>query len=205
MNNTVFRLRQMLLGWGCVGLIYNSTDRWQAPGTVLQPGAIDRLIPFDPAGVWLYLSFFLLIPLAYLAGPTERLRWLRTAFQLSALAAGAVFMAWPTTLSYPPNDGNSLSSSLLAALTSIDSAQNCFPSLHMALTVLAIWALHDARQPAKNVLFWLWGLAIAFSIIQLRRHLFIDLVSGTGLGLAVGWLCQRFVNPPSRLEEGAAT
>jgi len=188
MNNTVFRLRQMLLGWGCVGLLYNSADRWQAPGTVLQPGAIDRLIPFDPSAVWLYLSFFLLIPVAYLACPTERLRWLRTSFQLSALAAGAVFMAWPTTLSYPPNDGNSLSSSLLAALTSIDSAQNCFPSLHMALTVLAVW-----------------GLAIAFSIIHLRRHLFIDLVSGTGLGLAVGWLCHRFVKLPTRLEEGAAT
>lgn len=205
MNDIVFRLWQMLLGWGCVGLIYDSADRWQRAGTVLQPGAIDRLIPFDPAGVWLYLSFFLIVPLAYLACPAERLRWLRTSFQLSALTAGAVFMAWPTTLSYPPSQGDSLSSSLLAALSRIDSAQNCFPSLHMALTVLAIWALHDARQPARNAFFWLWGLAIAFSIVQLRRHLCIDMLAGSALGLGIGWLCRLYVAIPARLEEGGVS
>jgi membrane-associated phospholipid phosphatase len=203
MNYALFRLKQMLLGWGCVGLIYNTSDRWQGVGSVLQPGPIDRLIPFDPAGVWLYLSFFLLIPAAYFACPEKRLIWLRTAFQLAAIGAGAVFLAWPTTLSYPADPGGTLSSTLLAALTQVDSAQNCFPSLHMALTVLAVWALHDDQRPVKNALFWLWGLGIAFSIIQLRRHLFIDLVAGVALGLVVGWLCQRFLPVAARLEEGA--
>lgn len=203
MNNILFRLKQMLLGWGGVGLIYHTADRWQGLGQVLQPGPIDRLIPFDPAGVWLYLSFFLLIPAAYLSCPEKRLIWLRNAFLLAALSAGAVFLAWPTTLSYPADPGGSLSSTLLAALTQVDSAQNCFPSLHMALTVLAIWALHDAERPAKNALFRLWGLGIAYSIIELRRHLFIDLAAGTGLGLAVGWLCRRYLPAAERLEKGA--
>lgn len=205
MNSTLFRLKQMLLGWGCVGLIYNSSDRWQGAGLVLQPGPIDRLIPFDPAGVWLYLSFFLLIPAAYFNCPENRLIWLRSAFQLAALTAGAVFLAWPTTLSYPADPGGTLSSTLLAALTQVDSAQNCFPSLHMALTVLAIQALHDDGRPVKNALFWLWGLGIAFSIIQLRRHLFIDLAAGTGLGLAVGALCRRYLPAAGRLEEGVTS
>lgn len=203
MNSALFRLKQMLLGWGCVGLIYHSADRWQASGNVLQPGPIDRLIPFDPAGIWLYLSFFLLIPIAYFRCPEHRLLWLRSTFQGSALAAGAVFLAWPTTLSYPADPGGTLSSSLLATLAQVDSAQNCFPSLHMALTVLAIWALHDTERPAKNMLFWLWGLGIAFSIIQLRRHLFIDLAAGTALGLAAGGLCRHFFHRPVRIEEGA--
>lgn len=205
MNNALFRLKHMLLGWGCVGLIYNTADRWQGVGQVLQPGPIDQLIPFDPAGVWLYLSFFLLIPAAYFASPEKRLLWLRTAFQLAALTAGAIFLAWPTTLNYPAAPGSSLSSTLLAALSQVDSVQNCFPSLHMALTVLAIWALHDEQRPAKNALFWLWGLGIAFSIIQLRRHLFIDLAAGTGLGLAVGWLCRRYLPFPARLQEGVSS
>jgi len=203
MNSVLFRLKHMLLGWGCVGLIYNTADRWQSVGQVLQPGPIDRLIPFDPAGVWLYLSFFLLIPAAYFSCPEKRLIWLRSAFQLAALTAGAAFLAWPTTLSYPAASGGTLSSSLLAALSQIDSAQNCFPSLHMALTVLAVWALHDDQRPAKNTLFWLWGLGIAFSIIQLRRHLFIDLLAGIALGLLVGWLCRQFLSFSTRLQEGA--
>lgn len=203
MNNALFRLKQMLLGWGFVGLIYNTSDRWQGVGSVLQPGLIDQLIPFDSAGVWLYLSFFLLIPAAYLNCPEKRLIWLRNAFQLAALTAGAIFLAWPTTLSYPPDPGGTLSSTLLTALTQVDSVQNCFPSLHMALTVLAVWALHDDQRPVKNALFWLWWLGIAFSIIQLRRHLFIDLAAGTGLGLAAGWLCRRYLSYPARLQEGA--
>lgn len=203
MNAVLARLKEMLLGWGCIGLVYDTSNRWQGIGQVLQPGPIDRLIPFDPAGVWLYLSFFLLIPIAYFRCPEHRLPWLRNAFQISALTAGVVFLAWPTTLSYPVDSGSTLSSSLLATLTQVDSMQNCFPSLHMALTVLAVWALHDERRPAKNALFWLWGLGIAFSIIQLRRHLFIDLAAGTALGLAAGGLCRRFFRRPIRIEEGA--
>lgn len=205
MNSALFRLKQMLLGWGGVGLIYNTADRWQGLGSVLQPGPIDRLIPFDPAGVWLYLSFFLLIPTAYFACPEKRLIWLRSAFLLAALTAGAVFLAWPTTLSYPAAPGGTLSSTLLATLSQVDSVQNCFPSLHMALTVLAVWALHDKQRPAKNALFWLWGLGIAFSIIQLRRHLFIDLAAGVALGLLVGWLGQRYLPATGRLEEGVTS
>jgi membrane-associated phospholipid phosphatase len=205
MNSALFRLKQMLLGWGGVGLIYHIADRWQGVGSVLQPGPIDRLIPFDPAGVWLYLSFFLLIPAAYFACPEKRLIWLRSAFLLAALMAGAFFLAWPTTLSYPADPGGTLSSTLLAALSQVDSAQNCFPSLHMALTVLAVWALHDEQRPTKNALFWLWGLGIAFSIIQLRRHLFIDLAAGVALGLLVGWLGQRYLPATGRLEEGVTS
>jgi membrane-associated phospholipid phosphatase len=202
MNNALYRLKQMSLGWGSVGLIYYVTDYWQGVGTQLQPGPIDHLISFNPHSIWLYMSFFLIIPTAYLGCSIQRIIWLRAAMQLSALSAGAIFLAWPTTLTYPPNPGSSLSSILLAALTRIDSAQNCFPSLHMALTVLAIWALHDAQRPVKNAMFWLWGLAIAFSIVQLRRHLFIDLLAGTTLGLTIGLLCQRCIPATSGLEEG---
>ena len=197
------RLSQMLFGWGFVGLVYNVTDRWQGTGYVLRPGAIDLLIPFDPVGIWLYLSFFLLIPAAYFYCPQARLPWLRSGFQLSALIAGIIFMSFPTTLAYPAAPAGSLSSTLLATLASIDSPQNCFPSLHMALTVLAVGALHDSTRPTKTALLWIWGAGIAFSIIQLRRHLLVDVTAGTGLGLLSGWLCRRYFNFSQRLEEGA--
>lgn len=190
-----FRLRQMLFGWGSVGVVYNLSDRFQGTGQVLEPGFIDRLIPYSPHAVWPYLSFFLIVPLAFLAGPAERLRWLRCAFQMAALAAGVVFMLWPTTLAYPDYSTAGLSGTLLAGLLAVDSPQNCFPSLHMALTTLAILALHDPRRPARNLLLWAWGVLIGFSILQLRRHLAIDLVSGVALGFAAAWLCRRWLPP----------
>lgn len=197
-----FRLRQMLFGWGSVGVVYNLSDRFQGAGQVLEPGFIDRLIPYSPHAVWPYLSFFLIIPLAFLAGPAERLRWLRSAFQVAALAAGAVFMLWPTTLAYPDYSAGGLSGTLLAGLLAVDSPQNCFPSLHMALTTLAILALLDPRRPLRNLLLWAWGALIGLSILQLRRHLAIDLAAGVALGIAAAWLCRRWL-APTTLTQGA--
>ncbi|WP_374328627.1 phosphatase PAP2 family protein [Azonexus sp.] len=201
-NTLSFRLRQMLFGWGGVGIVYNLSDRFQGPGQVLDPGFIDRLIPYSPHAVWPYLSFFLIIPLAFLTCPAERLRWLRSGFQVAALAAGTVFMLWPTTLVYPDYAGAGLSSTLLAGLLAVDSAQNCFPSLHMALTTLAILALDDPRRPLRKLLLWAWGALIGFSILQLRRHLAIDLVSGVALGFAAAWLCRRWL-APTTVTQGA--
>jgi hypothetical protein len=181
----------MLLGWGGVGVVYNLTDRFQGAGTVIPPSLIDRLIPFSPQAIWLYLSFFIMIPLVYLLAPIERVKGLALAMQLTAMGAGAVYVLWPTTMLYPLDHGTTLSSDVLSALTQLDSKQNCLPSLHMALTVLAVWAVRDARHKVRTMLFILWAAAIAFSILQLRRHLSIDLVSGALLALVVGWYVER--------------
>jgi hypothetical protein len=85
MKNTLFRLGHMLLGWGTVGVVYSLTDRLQGAGTLLPPSALDRAIPFNPAAIWLYLSFFLIVPAGYLLAPLRRIKWLTLAMQLTAL------------------------------------------------------------------------------------------------------------------------
>jgi len=187
----VNRLWHMLVGWGTVGVVYQLTDTFQQPGIILMPSFIDRAIPFSTAGIWLYLSFFLIIPLAYLTCPAHRLRWLRNSMMVTALLAGVVYMLWPTTMAYPAFTQNTLSGRLLTRLADVDSTQNCLPSLHMALTVLAVWAVSSTRW--KTCAYVLWSLAIAFSILQLRRHLFVDLLSGTALALSVGALLWRLM------------
>ncbi|WP_370680199.1 phosphatase PAP2 family protein [Comamonas sp. GB3 AK4-5] len=184
------RLWQMLLGWGSVGIVYHFSDRWQAPGRLMAPGWVDQLIPFSPQAIWLYLSFFLLIPCGYLLTPLSTLPWLRRAMQLAALGAGMVYMLWPTTMVYPKVIDTGLSARLLTLLTQFDSAQNCLPSLHMALSLLAVWAIAKARHKGLTILALLWALLIGFSILQLRRHLFVDVLAGTALALAAGVLAQ---------------
>ncbi|WP_269935054.1 phosphatase PAP2 family protein [Serratia liquefaciens] len=191
MKIVVYRLWQMLLGWGFVGVIYHGSDRWQGAGHLLTPGWVDRAIPFSPHAIWLYLSFFLIIPLCYLLCPLNRLKWLRTTMQLSALLAGAIYLLWPTTMDYPRVQPGSVSADLLAALIGVDSSQNCLPSLHIALTVLAVWAAAESHKKLRSALLIVWGLTIAFSILQLRRHLFVDLLSGAALAWGVGYVCQR--------------
>jgi len=189
--NLLRRLVAMLGGWGSGGGGYTFSDRWQGPGTVMQPGIVDRMIPFSADGIWLYLSFFLLIPAGYLFCRPEKLRWLTGSMILTALVCGAVYLLWPTTLVYPVDSGQGLSSHLLAQLVAADSAQNCLPSLHMALSLLAVWALYQREQRWRSGLLLLWGALIAVSILQLRRHLFIDVGSGALVALVCGWICLR--------------
>ncbi|MDU8608047.1 phosphatase PAP2 family protein [Pseudomonas syringae group sp. 247E2] len=187
-NPLLFRLWQMLLGWGSVGLIYTLTDHLQSPGQIMTPSSFDQMIAFTPHAIWLYLSFFIVVPLGYLMTPLDRVRWLSRAMRLTAVGAGTVYMVWPTTMVYPVDEGTTLSSALLAALTYVDSAQNCLPSLHMALMVLAVWGISAARPTVRTAVFVFWVATIAYSILQLRRHLFVDVVSGAVLALVAGWL-----------------
>lgn len=191
MSNLLLRLKQMLLGWGTVGVIYNFSDYLQGEGYQLTPSVIDNLIAFSPSAVWLYLSFFFIVPLGYLSTPLCRLRWLARAMQLSALAAGMFYLLWPTTMQYPAFGQSGISAGALNRLIAIDSSQNCFPSLHAALTLLAVWAIAKKENLWLTLMSVVWAIAIAFSILQLRRHLFIDLVGGALLASGCGWIAAR--------------
>ncbi|WP_047243992.1 phosphatase PAP2 family protein [Chromobacterium subtsugae] len=185
------RLRHILLGWGAVGCAYTLGSVWPGAPRLLPEWPTDRWIAFDPAAIWLYLSFFLLVPAGFLLAPPDRLPWLRRSMQLCALAAGATFLLLPTTLPYPAVAGGGFHAELLRAALRFDTPHNCLPSLHGALTVLAAWALSERRRPWRAVLAWLWAAAILFAVIQLRRHLTLDLGAGVALGLLCGWLCAR--------------
>ncbi|HGV0041889.1 TPA: phosphatase PAP2 family protein [Enterobacter ludwigii] len=188
MSELLQRLKQMLLGWGSVGVVYSLCDRLQGEGYRLTPLRVDALIPFSPDAVWLYLSFFLIVPLGYLLTPYNRVRWLARSMQFSALGAGIIYLLWPTTMVYPTLAGEGVSSRVLGWLVSVDSRQNCFPSLHAALTALAVWAIAAGRLRWMAVASVIWACAIAYSILQLRRHLFIDLMAGVLLAGASVWL-----------------
>lgn len=183
------RLLHLLAGWGSVGLVYFSSDLLQGQGMVLPETALDGAIGYNDAAIWLYLSFFIMIPYAYLAADAARVRWLARAMAISAVICGIVFLVYPTTLAYPPvGDGGGWSTQVLRWLQAMDSTQNCLPSLHGALTLLCVWALHDKRRAVRSLLVFLLGLAICYAIIALRRHISIDLGAGLLVGVVGGML-----------------
>lgn len=185
------RLLHLLAGWGSVGLVYFSSDLLQGQGVLLPETALDRAIAYTDAAIWLYLSFFVLIPYAYLVADAARVRWLARAMALSALMCGVVFLLYPTTLAYPPvGEGGAWSTQALRLLQAADSAQNCLPSLHGALTLLCVWALCDRRHRLRSALAVVLGVAICYAIIALRRHVSIDLAAGLAVGVAGGMLAR---------------
>ncbi|MDC9597502.1 phosphatase PAP2 family protein [Xenorhabdus anantnagensis] len=187
-----YRLLCCLLGWGTVFIVYYFTANYylNEQVTILRLSAIDEWIVFSSNGIWFYLSFFLLIPLAYLFSPLSRVRWLMLAMQGCALFSGLIYLLYPTTLDYPQITGDKFVDQLLNHVVAIDSSQNCLPSLHASLTALSVYALWQGKQKSWRLLWLTWGVSICFSIIQLRRHLFIDLMAGLLTAIVIGILCQ---------------
>lgn len=185
------RIGMMAMGWGTVGLCYSIGRITPRVAHVLHEHALDRLIPFEPSAIWLYLSFFLLVPAAYLFAAPRRLEPLTRAMRMSAVVAGVVFVAWPTVLIYPPISHGAVGGAALRALADFDSPQNCMPSLHGALTLLCMVALVQRDQPWRSVLVVVWGAAVMWSVIAARRHLAIDLGAGLMLGAVCAWWAAR--------------
>lgn len=193
------RLLYLLAGWGSVGLVYFSSDLLQGQGVILPETVIDRAIAYSDAAIWLYLSFFVLIPYTYLVVSPARVRWLARAMAVSAVICGVVFLLYPTTLAYPPvGDGMGWSTQVLRMLQTMDSTQNCLPSLHGALTLLCAWALFERDRPIRSALAVLLTLGICYAIIALRRHVSIDLGAGLLVGMAGGALAKMRVSSADR-------
>ena len=187
MNAIKPRLWHMLLGWGAVGVAYALSDRLQGKGYHLTPMAIDSSIPFSPSAIWLYLSFFLLVPLGYLLVPRDRLRQLTCAMQLSALGAGVIYLLWPTTLHYPTYSSDGSASQLLTWLISVDSPQlfsiaacGINPAFRLGYCRQTAGRI-DGGKPGLGACHWIFDPAVAQASVYRsagRRH------AGLGMRLA---------------------
>lgn len=190
MKHFWMRCVYLFTSWGIVGMAYHGSAYLQHEPSLLSPSIIDKWIEFTPHAIWAYLSFFLIIPICFFIAPYRRLGWMSGCFVLSGILAALCYLIFPTTMIYPVDNGSSISSWLLVKLIEIDDPVNCFPSLHVTLTSLAIWGALNKFHPLRNIILLLWGMTIVLSIIQLRRHLFIDFIGGTVLALIAGWSVQ---------------
>ena len=188
------RFYEMVLGWGAVTLVYFCTAWLDVEPVIIAEIWLDRKLEFSVHAIWLYLSFFVLIPYTYFSATPEHLPRLRVAMQVSAVISGLFFVFMPSTLAYPLITQQGFSADVLKVLTTVDSANNCFPSLHASLTTICIVCVIEERRLTRSVCVGLLGVLILVSIIVLRRHLSIDVGAGVVLGLisyCVGGYLQR--------------
>jgi len=170
--------------------IYTFTGRAHLrPPETLALWLPDRIIPFIDWTIWVYASQFLLLYGCFLgvnsAWTISRLVY---AISLASLLAFCVFLIYPTEFPrrVTVEDGGSVFA--FRFLYSIDSAANCFPSLHVALAWLCALCLRDERKKA-GALAMVWAALISISTLTTKQHYFVDLVGGGGLAL----LCRRLI------------
>ena len=96
---------------------------------------------------------------------------------LASALSFCVFFFYPTTLPRPLVDAEGLTAQAFQFLYSVDTASNCFPSLHVALACLA--ALGIAEERARLATFAIfWAGLISLSTMTTKQHYFADVVAG---------------------------
>jgi membrane-associated phospholipid phosphatase len=172
----------------CAIYTYAGRFHLRAPATfALWPP--DRLIPFIDWTIWIYASQYLLLYLCFLGVNNARtVSRLVYAISLASLLAFCVFLVYPTEFPRGVEAEDWASAFAFRFLYSIDSAANCFPSLHVALAWLSALGLRDERRRA-GALAMAWAALISISTLTTKQHYFVDLVGGGGLAL----LCRRLI------------
>ena len=151
--------------------------------------SMDRSIPFLVWTVWPYALLLLAdIVIPFLLRNRALFDRMLLAY---GIAIGTNFLVWslfPTAIARPDlPSGDGLSDAAYRLLVAIDGPGNCFPSGHITIPVVGVWAL-GREWPRHRVTFGLVLALFSFSILTTKQHYVVDLLGGCAtamLGIAV--------------------
>jgi len=176
----------VLFGSGYFGIGY-LTDAIRAHDLAL---AIDLALPFKAQWVWVYIW---VIPAAvapvFLVKSQRLYRRAILAYAITIASACLVFLIYPVSAvglrSQATLDIAQFSARMVAVLYQVDPSVNAFPSLHLALVMLAALA----AWKASRIMGWMLGLSVplvAIAVLLVKQHFILDAVSGIALALLIG-------------------
>jgi membrane-associated phospholipid phosphatase len=167
------------------------------PITVMPVLWLDRLIPFQPLALPVYLSLWVYVslPPALLATPRELFRY-GLVMAYTCLTSLTIFYFWPTAA--PVANIDWAQYRYVDLLKNLDASGNACPSLHVATAVFSgIWLYRLLRSfgaPLWILLInWSWCIGILYSTIAIRQHVAVDVLAGVALGVLAAWVsfCRR--------------
>ncbi len=151
---------------------------------------IDRAVPFLTWTFWVYLSEYILVvvTMVLLKDWEEFNSWARMNFG-ALFICGAFFLFYPTAYPRPiyPEEENALVAFAMNVVANADTSNNCFPSLHVAITASTAWFFRPYGRK-QFVIFALWGFAILASTLTTKQHYLIDILGGLCVTVIVAYL-----------------
>lgn len=144
---------------------------------------LDRMLPFVPGFVYIYLICYLFWVVNYLLaagnGKDYFYRYL-TADLTARVVCFLFFVFFPTTNLRPELVGDSLSITLLRWLYQMDKPENLLPSIHC----MNSWFCYIAVRGRKDIPCWyrifsfVFAWLIALSTVLIRQHVVVDIAAG---------------------------
>jgi membrane-associated phospholipid phosphatase len=144
----------------------------------------DRLVPFRPEWIWIYLSYYpgCFLPLVAWRRGTL-FRQVAAGFGLQFATCFAVFVLMPVRMVQPSVLATGWAERAVQGLYAIDPGFNIFPSLHVA-NALLVAALAWRVERRIGIAGWIWAILMSFSALAVKQHYFLDVVAGAALGVA---------------------
>ena len=151
--------------------------------TLFLPG--EERLPFLPIFEYLYvLTYFLPALLIVTIRDFASLRRLFRATGLTLLAAYTTYLLFPVYFERPQLEVTSLHTWLLS-LEYLDKPYNHFPSLHVALSWLGVFASQVSRRFRVGLRSLATGISI--STVFVKQHYIVDVL----YGIALAWVAWR--------------
>ena len=153
---------------------------------------LDRAVPFLPWTVLVYISDYLFIVLLVRnLDSTERLSRASYTVGLGAVLTFGIFLLFPTVYPRQQQDMQLLWAWLFKMLYGIDSPGNCFPSLHVSMTLICAYLFHT-KYTLTRIGVWGWALAICISTLTTKQHYAIDVFGGIFISFVALWISGRW-------------
>jgi membrane-associated phospholipid phosphatase len=164
--------------------------------------ALDRMIPLQPAWMYVYGSLYVFAMVLPLLVVRDRalVRRAMQGYVLVILLSYAVFLIYPT--SAPRLEAiavSGFSTWTLRALYEMDPPYNCFPSLHVAYAFVAAVACRRVHRGVGAAAI-AWAALIAISTLFTKQHYVADVLGGTAAALLAERLFLRR-HPPQATPE----
>lgn len=146
-------------------------------------GRLDRLIPFLPPTVAIYLGCYLFWVVNYILiarqGKREVCQFFAGDF-LSRIVCFVCYLVYPTTNTRPFVEPEGFWNQVVIALYAVDAADNLFPSIHC----LVSWFCYIGLRGRREVPAWYRGFSCVFAILvcistlTTKQHVIPDVIGG---------------------------
>ncbi len=147
---------------------------------------LDRLVPFWPPSVLIYLGCYLFWAVNYVLiarqGKKEVCQFFTADF-LSRMVCLVFFLVFPTTNIRPELAQDGLWNWLMGFVYSVDAADNLFPSIHC----LVSWFCYIGIRGKKEIPAWYRGAScvmavlVCISTLTTKQHVLVDVFGGVAL------------------------
>jgi hypothetical protein len=163
---------------------------------------IDDRIPFRPEWVWVYSGLYypVILLLVFTIRTFSQFSYTAFSFITLLIMQLAAFFFFPVKIPERWRNydrGQSLSARFLGLVHSYDGLPNSIPSMHVSVSTLTAFHLHQNLTPEAgtySLLTFLFPLLIAMSALFTKQHYVVDLAPGAALG-GVNYKIYLLLNP----------